>query len=123
MNLVHIVERELKNKNVKLVAIGETGLDYHFDYPIELQKEYIEKGITKAEYQDILPVYNNKELSGFVSVLEIEKDNSKITKVLKYDVDGNNTKTIKEDFSKLTDYDKKILIDLIKSMSNNHNRQ
>lgn len=31
---------ELKNKNSKLVAIGETGLDYHFDYPVELQKKY-----------------------------------------------------------------------------------
>ena len=29
---------ELKNKYSKLIAIGETGLDYHFDYPIELQK-------------------------------------------------------------------------------------
>ena len=29
--------------------------------------------------------------------------------------------TIKDDFSKLTNYDKKILIDLIKSMSNHHN--
>ena len=35
-----IFENELKNKNSKLVAIGETGLDYHFNYPVELQKKY-----------------------------------------------------------------------------------
>lgn len=34
----HIFEDEFKNKYSKLIAIGETGLDYHFDYPIELQK-------------------------------------------------------------------------------------
>lgn len=33
-----IYEDELKNKDSKLIAIGETGLDYHFDYPVELQK-------------------------------------------------------------------------------------
>ena len=33
-----IFEDELKNKDSKLIAIGETGLDYHFDYPVELQK-------------------------------------------------------------------------------------
>ena len=36
-----IVKNELKNKESKLVAIGETGLDYHFNYPIELQKKYL----------------------------------------------------------------------------------
>ena len=36
-----IFENELKNKNSKLVAIGETGLDYHFNYPVELQKNIL----------------------------------------------------------------------------------
>ena len=40
INLIEqIVKNELKNKESKLVAIGETGLDYHFNYPIESQED------------------------------------------------------------------------------------
>ena len=34
-SIEEIIKSEIKNKNSKLVAIGETGLDYHFNYPIE----------------------------------------------------------------------------------------
>lgn len=99
--------RASDNKFDSFIAIATNNektylIKYDKEFNEIWKKEYIEEGITKAEYKDILPVYNNKELSGFVSVLEIEKDNSKITKVLKYDVDGNNTKTIKEDFTTQT---------------------
>ena len=59
--LEQIIERELKNKNVKLVAIGETGLDYHFDYPIELQKEYFIGQIKLANKYNLPIIIHSRE--------------------------------------------------------------
>ena len=47
-SIEQIIKNELENKSSKLVAIGETGLDYHFDYPIELQKKYFIEQIKLA---------------------------------------------------------------------------
>ena len=49
----HIFEDELKNKHSKLIAIGETGLDYHFDYPVELQKKYFLEQIKLANKYEL----------------------------------------------------------------------
>lgn len=99
--------RTSDNKFDSFIAIATNNektclIKYDKEFNEIWKKEYTEEGITKAEYKDILPVYNNKELSGFVSVLEIEKEDNKTTKVLKYDIDGNITKTIKEDFTTQT---------------------
>ena len=59
--LEQIIEKELKNKNVKLVAIGETGLDYHFDYPIELQKEYFVGQIKLANKYNLPIIIHSRE--------------------------------------------------------------
>ena len=40
-SIEQIVKNKLNNDNSKLVAIGETGLDYHFNYPVELQKNIL----------------------------------------------------------------------------------
>lgn len=40
-SIEQIVKNKLKNDNSKLVAIRETGLDYHFNYPVELQKNIL----------------------------------------------------------------------------------
>ena len=53
-----IFEDELKNKYSKLIAIGETGLDYHFVYPIELQKKYFLEQIKLANKYE-LPIIIN----------------------------------------------------------------
>lgn len=52
---------ELKNKNSKLVAIGETGLDYHFDYPVELQKKYFIEQIRLANKYDLPIIIHSRE--------------------------------------------------------------
>ena len=59
--LEQIIEKELKNENVKLVAIGETGLDYHFDYPIELQKEYFIGQIKLANKYNLPIIIHSRE--------------------------------------------------------------
>ncbi len=54
-------ENELKNKNSKLVAIGETGLDYHFNYPVELQKKYFIEQIRLANKYELPIIIHSRE--------------------------------------------------------------
>ena len=56
-----IFENELKNKNSKLVAIGETGLDYHFNYPVELQKKYFIEQIRLANKYELPIIIHSRE--------------------------------------------------------------
>ena len=56
-----IFENELKNKNSKLVAIGETGLDYHFDYPVKLQKKYFLEQIRLANKYELPIIIHSRE--------------------------------------------------------------
>lgn len=56
-------------KNNKLVAIGETGLDYHFDYPKDLQKKY---------FIDQIKIANKLELPIIIHAREAHDDVYKI---------------------------------------------
>lgn len=56
-----IFANELKNKNSKLVAIGETGLDYHFNYPLELQKKYFIEQIRLANKYELPIIIHSRE--------------------------------------------------------------
>ena len=56
-----IFEDELKNKDSKLIAIGETGLDYHFDYPVELQKKYFLEQIKLANKYELPIIIHSRE--------------------------------------------------------------
>ncbi len=59
--LEQIIKNELKKKSSKLVAIGETGLDYHFDYPINLQKEYFIAQINLANKYNLPIIIHSRE--------------------------------------------------------------
>lgn len=62
LNIIkEIFEDELKNKNSKLVAIGETGLDYHFNYPVELQKKYFIEQIRLANKYELPIIIHSRE--------------------------------------------------------------
>ena len=56
-----IIKRELENKTSKIVAIGETGLDYHFNYPIDLQKEYFIEQIGLANKYNLPIIIHSRE--------------------------------------------------------------
>ena len=43
------------------MLFGETGLDYHFDYPIELQKDYFKKHIQLANKYDLPIIIHARE--------------------------------------------------------------
>lgn len=60
-SIEQIIKRELENKLTKLVAIGETGLDYHFDYPVELQKQYFIDQINLANKYDLPIIIHSRE--------------------------------------------------------------
>lgn len=67
VNLIEqIVKNELKSKDSKLVAIGETGLDYHFNYPIELQKKYFIEQIKLANKYNLPIIIHSRESQGDV---------------------------------------------------------
>ena len=70
----HIFEDELKNKYSKLIAIGETGLDYHFDYPIELQKKYFLEQIKLANKYELPIIIHSRESQE--DVYKILKENA-----------------------------------------------
>lgn len=54
------IEKLVENK--KVVAIGEIGLDYHYDYtPKEMQKEYFEKQILLAKKLDLPVIVHDRE--------------------------------------------------------------
>ena len=55
------LEKELKRKKQKLVAIGETGLDYHFDYPIDLQEKYFIEQIKLANKYELPIIIHSRE--------------------------------------------------------------
>ncbi len=55
-------EIRLLLKHEKAVAIGEIGLDYHYDFsPRELQKEYFEKQIVLAKELDMPIIVHDRE--------------------------------------------------------------
>lgn len=56
-----IFEDELKNKDSKLLAIGETGLDYHFNYPLELQKKYFIEQIRLSNKYELPIIIHSRE--------------------------------------------------------------
>ncbi len=60
-SIEQIIKNEVENKSSKLVAIGETGLDYHFDYPIELQKEYFIEQIKLANKYSLPIIIHSRE--------------------------------------------------------------
>jgi len=55
------IEKIIKNVNNKLVAIGETGLDYHFDYPKDLQKKYFIEQINLANKYNLPIIIHSRE--------------------------------------------------------------
>lgn len=68
-----IFKNELKNKNSKLIAIGETGLDYHFNYPVELQKEYFIEQIRLANKYELPIIIHSRESQEDVEKILREK--------------------------------------------------
>lgn len=73
-SIEQIVKNKFKNDNSKLVAIGETGLDYHFDYPIELQKKYFLEQIKLANKYELPIIIHSRESQE--DVYKILKENS-----------------------------------------------
>lgn len=57
------IEEIIRNEsnNTKLVAIGETGLDYHFDYPKELQEKYFIEQINLANKYNLPIIIHSRE--------------------------------------------------------------
>ena len=57
------IEEIIKNEsnNTKLVAIGETGLDYHFDYPKDLQEKYFIEQINLANKYNLPIIIHSRE--------------------------------------------------------------
>ncbi|MEG2310575.1 MAG: TatD family hydrolase [Clostridia bacterium] len=70
-NLDDIENVYIDNGGNKIVAIGETGLDYHFDYPKELQKEYFIKHINLANKLNLPIIIHARD--SHEDVLEILK--------------------------------------------------
>lgn len=80
-----------------------------------------------AEYSNLSPHYiyyleKGKYLPGCIAIIDLcNALDTTPSQLLSSSLNMNINlfcETIKEDFSKLTDYDKKVLIDLVKSMSN-----
>lgn len=67
---IEIIEEVIKEErnNGKLVAIGETGLDYHFEYPKDLQEKYFIEQINLANKYDLPIIIHSRE-----SQQEVEK--------------------------------------------------
>lgn len=57
------IEEIIRNEsnNTKLVAIGETGLDYHFDYPKDLQEKYFIEQINLANKYNLPIIIHSRE--------------------------------------------------------------
>ena len=60
-SIEQIIEKEINCNMTKLVAIGETGLDYHFDYPIKLKKKYFIEQIRLANKYDLPIIIHSRE--------------------------------------------------------------
>lgn len=56
-----LIKTEIKKPASKLVAIGETGLDYHFNYPIEKQKEYFINQINLANKYNLPIIIHSRD--------------------------------------------------------------
>lgn len=67
------LENEIKNANSKLVAIGETGLDYYIDLSKEVQKEYFLRQIELANKYDLPIIIHAREAHS--DVLKILTEN------------------------------------------------
>lgn len=60
-NIEEIIKKEKERNNIRLVAVGETGLDYHFDYPKDLQEKYFIEQIKLANKYDLPIIIHSRE--------------------------------------------------------------
>lgn len=67
-----LIKQGMEKKESKLVAVGETGLDYHFDYPVDLQKEYFIEQIKLANKYSLPIIIHSRESQE--DVLQILKE-------------------------------------------------
>jgi TatD DNase family protein len=70
------IQKELEQKDRKLVAIGEVGLDYYYDFsPREVQKEAFRTQIQFAKNFNLPVIIHNRDSSAdLLSILEEEQD-------------------------------------------------
>ena len=60
-SIEQLIKSQIYSSKSKLVAIGETGLDYHFDYPVELQKKYFIEQIKLANKYNLPIIIHSRE--------------------------------------------------------------
>ena len=53
------IEKNIKNK--KIIALGEIGLDYHYDNDKKLQQKWFEKQLTLAEKEQIPVIIHSRD--------------------------------------------------------------
>lgn len=71
----YISELEELAQNKKVIAIGEIGLDYHYDFsPREVQRKVFEEQVTLAEKLDLPMIFHmRKSTADMMSILEEHK--------------------------------------------------
>lgn len=90
----------LKNNGEKIVAIGETGLDYHFQFPKDLQKKYFIEHINLANKLNLPIIIHARD--SHRHVLDILKNNQVSKNGIMHCYSGNSE--ILEEFIKLGYY-------------------
>ncbi|MDR1385647.1 MAG: TatD family hydrolase [Planctomycetaceae bacterium] len=69
------------SKNIKVAAIGETGLDRYWDtVPFEIQREYFERHLDLAKKRNIPVVIHSRNCDG--DMLEILNNHAKLSPIL-----------------------------------------
>ena len=87
--VIKIIEKEIINSSKKIVGIGETGLDFHYDIPKRIQLECLEKHIELAiKYKLPIIIHMREAENEMINILQKYRD--KLKNILIHCFTGSN---------------------------------
>ncbi len=88
-DIIKIIEKGINNSSNKIVGIGETGLDFHYDIPKNKQLESLEKHIDLAiKYKLPIILHMRKAENEMINILQKYRD--KLKNILIHCFTGSN---------------------------------
>ncbi len=103
-----IISKLISVNNGEYIGIANSDdkaylVKYDKDFNLVYKKEYQEDNVSSASYKDIVPIRKEDNISGYVTIVNIKKNDLEQVKLINNDLDGNVVSTIKDNFESNAD--------------------